>query len=342
MPSKKRLVLLSLSFFLISLFLPISVLADSDISVLVYDPEKYTEELFFELNFSTDSEGNTQTTVINVPTVRAGENQELGTIRISGKADINVPLFPGQKIRILMPPGIAYMQTPNENNYRNYIEWPESFDNKRNQIVDTEHEPGIKFVNATARSLTIEINNIDTTAEIMLFDFVFNKDDYSKVCLAPFFVDSKEYLQEADESLKRSEFFEQIERLLLVFSISSLMKTKADKNISYNDINEGDYHYYSPLIQSGYIKGYPDQELKNNENITRAEAISLVGRILDSNEKPAQFNDEVPEWAVRDINNAVAHRIIKGYPDGTIRAEQELSKFEALIILQNTLEVIGR
>lgn len=87
--------------------------------------------------------GNTVSTVLSIPTVAYGENQVLGTVRITGKPGIRVPLQEGQKIMAELDPGVCYMCTPTPENYRDYIDWPAIIDGQTNQITD----PGPHYEN---------------------------------------------------------------------------------------------------------------------------------------------------------------------------------------------------
>ena len=87
-----------LGFFLA---LPQSVKADTNLVITISDPDR----TIGEQNYA----GNTINTVLSNPVVHSGENCELGTLRITGKPEIAVPVLPGQRIKISLPKGVAYM-----------------------------------------------------------------------------------------------------------------------------------------------------------------------------------------------------------------------------------------
>src|SRR5665648_788507 len=105
-------------------------------------------------------------------------------------------------------------------------------------------------------------------------------------------------------------------------------------------------HWAEATIQSwvdnGLIKGYPDGTFKPDNNITRAEFISLVNRAFGYTETaPISFTDvDQNAWYVSAIAVAVNAGYISGYPDGTMRPDNPISREEAATIIMkiNKLE----
>lgn len=320
----------------ITLILPNQVGADTDIKVRICDPERIDDG-------EESEEGNTINRVLSAPRVSYGENRELGTIQIIGKEGIAIPLSEGQKIMLILPVGACYMQIPDESNYRNYVEWPELFEGKKNQIYDIAGEPGIGFVAATARSLTIELKHVDSSGDIMLINLLFNQDNYSKTRLASFVEIAEEYQEHGEEAISRQEFFTHMAQLLELF-VASPLKPDNENIVAAEvlaDIDEGqaEIDKILPLISGGFVKGYPGGLLLPEQSISRAEAAHLAGWIFGVEAPiPAAFSDDVPDWAEKGINRAYAAGVIRGYTDGNFRADRLLSKVEAITILQNCLE----
>ncbi len=318
------------------LFSPTRVLADTDIKVRICDPDRINDE-------EDAQEGNTINQVLSAPAVSYGENRELGSVQITGKAGIAVPLSEGQKIMVILPWGTSYMQVPDESSYRNYVEWPEQFEGKKNQVCDSANKPGISFIAATPRSLTVELSHVDSSGDIMVINFLFNQEDFSKTRIASFVEIAEEYLEYWEGEISRREFFTHIARLVGPFSASPLKSINGNIVAAdlFADISEeqADIDRILPLIEGGLVKGYAGGFLQPEQSISRAEAAHLAGMLFGvAVSEPAPFKDSLPEWAQKGINKAYAARIIQGYPDGSFQAGQHLSKAEAIIILQNCLE----
>jgi hypothetical protein len=308
--------------------------ADTDLKVKVVDPNRPANQ--------DDSKGNTITECLEVLSVPMGENRVLGTVRTTGKPDIKQPLRPGQQVRVILPEGVCYMRTPDAQNYRDYVEWPPSLDGKQNQIYDSEKSPGIQFISATPRSLTIELVNIDTSKEIMVFDFVFNKPGYSAVRISPIIEKVQSYQGDSESTVSRQEYFNMVMDVLLPFSEGiDKLDTSAPVKIQFTDVP--DWPGFGPLVEAGYIAGYKEGTLKPDQAITRAEAACLLGRLFgDETRTPSPFKDALPQWAETGIISAAAQGIVTGYPDGTFQAQKALNKQEAILMLLNALETYSR
>lgn len=339
---QKKYILLSTAFIAvlaIILHFNSPVLADTDIKITICDPDR--------INADGPQEGNTINTVLSSPSISYGENRELGTVQIIGKPGIAIPVQEGQKIMVILPPGLSYMQVPDANNYKQYIEWPTQLNGKKNQICDADSKPGISFVDATPRSLTVEVSHVDTTGDIMVINVLFNQDNYSKVRVAPFIEVAEEYSTDTETEISRLEFFTCLAELTWPFSDSPIKLSDSDMMPEdlFTDVtgNEAGIYKIVPLIESDFIKGYEEGLLKPEQSISRAEAAHLAGMIFGTaTSTPAPFKDPLPIWGQKGINIAYNAGIIHGYPDGTFQPNNPLSRPEAIIILQNCLETYSK
>lgn len=95
------------------------------------------------------------------------------------------------------------------------------------------------------------------------------------------------------------------------------------------------------LTAAGKLKGYPDGSFRPTRAITRAEFISLVSRFAtptDTSSAGASFSDIAGNWAEESIRAAAAAGWIFGYPDGTFRPNQSITRAEAMTVLNRILE----
>lgn len=56
----------------------------------------------------------------------------------------------------------------------------------------------------------------------------------------------------------------------------------------------------------------------------------------------AQFNDEAPEWAEANVLGLFELGVIVGYPDGTFRGDQAISRFEMSVMLQRLINALEK
>ena len=81
-----------------------------------------------------------------------------------------------------------------------------------------------------------------------------------------------------------------------------------------------------------FISGYPDNTMKPNNPITRAEAAMIFWRLLISPEKSAPrastFSDVGENWFAQAVNYLASIKIIEGYPDGTFGPNRSITRAE--------------
>lgn len=111
----------------------------------------------------------------------------------------------------------------------------------------------------------------------------------------------------------------------------------------YNDVKLTDWfnNAISTLTNMKIINGYPDGGFHPNANITRAEFAAMAVRFFviteDMTYTRDAFTDIADSWANYYINMAYLLQIINGYPDGTYRPANPITRAEAMTIVNNTL-----
>ena len=97
----------------------------------------------------------------------------------------------------------------------------------------------------------------------------------------------------------------------------------------------------STLTNAGVLNGYPDGNFLPNSNITRAEFAAMAVRFFEGDDEEIKgdaFPDIKKHWANAEINLAYAKGIIQGYPDGTFKPDQPITRAEAVTIVNRVLE----
>ena len=97
----------------------------------------------------------------------------------------------------------------------------------------------------------------------------------------------------------------------------------------------------STLARMGIVKGYEDGTFRPNEPITRAEFGAIATRFFaetGATYEPGTFTDVTgDEWFANAIQDAVNLGLIGGYPDGTVRPNNNITRAEACAIVNRTL-----
>lgn len=110
---------------------------------------------------------------------------------------------------------------------------------------------------------------------------------------------------------------------------------------SYSDVAYGKWYNnpISTMSALGIITGYPDGTFKPNKPITRAEFAAIAARFDETQSgKSATFSDVIGHWAAKEIGIAYYNDWIKGYPDGTFKPDQNITRAEAMTMINRVLE----
>lgn len=92
------------------------------------------------------------------------------------------------------------------------------------------------------------------------------------------------------------------------------------------------------VVQRGIMQGYPDGNFRPNSPITRAEFTKMIAVIDNKPYGTAPFADVIGHWAERPIGAEYQAKRITGYPDGTFRPDNHITRCEAAVILNKIFE----
>lgn len=95
----------------------------------------------------------------------------------------------------------------------------------------------------------------------------------------------------------------------------------------------------SYMNELGLIKGYPDGTFKPEKNITRAEFAAMATRFANLTGTGVQSFVDVPSthWANDFIARAASYGWVSGYPDGTFKPENNITRAEVVTITNRML-----
>ena len=109
---------------------------------------------------------------------------------------------------------------------------------------------------------------------------------------------------------------------------------------SLSDVTRGQWfnHAVSTLSSMGIVKGHNDGTFAPNAPITRAEFAAIAARFDDKNTNTSsKFTDIASHWAKNEIGIAANKGWINGYPDGTFRPNQYITRAEAMTLVNRVL-----
>ena len=99
--------------------------------------------------------------------------------------------------------------------------------------------------------------------------------------------------------------------------------------------------YAKAMTELGIINGI-DGKFKPNEPLTRAQAVTIIGRTLPEEEDVLEIeaNDinDIPDWAYSHFEKLITYDIIHGYEDNTLRPNKNVTRAEAAAIIYNMIK----
>ncbi len=104
------------------------------------------------------------------------------------------------------------------------------------------------------------------------------------------------------------------------------------------DIVVPDFYYDRAIIKydGAIFTGYPDNTFRPDESMTRAQAATVLAKILGIDEDVKTeniFSDIDGHWAKKYILNVADYGILNGYPDGTFRPDAKIKRSEIASIV---------
>ncbi|MEM7552710.1 MAG: S-layer homology domain-containing protein [Cyanobacteria bacterium P01_A01_bin.84] len=102
--------------------------------------------------------------------------------------------------------------------------------------------------------------------------------------------------------------------------------------------------FIEALLKKQIIRGFPDGTFKPEAPITRAAFAAIIAKtfFLSTPKKIVQFNDiKANFWAEAAIYKAANMGFMSGFPDGSFRPGQNLTKIHAILALTNGLKLTG-
>ncbi|MEL7207705.1 MAG: S-layer homology domain-containing protein, partial [Actinomycetota bacterium] len=100
----------------------------------------------------------------------------------------------------------------------------------------------------------------------------------------------------------------------------------------FDDVHAG--HWAGVAIgwaaDSGVVSGYPDGSFRPEDPVTRAQFVRMLW-VASGSPEPAGASPypDTPAWSADAISWAAEHGIVRGYPDGSFRPNDPISRAAA-------------
>ena len=137
-----------------------------------------------------------------------------------------------------------------------------------------------------------------------------------------------------DDTIRPDGDMTRAEAIAVVARLQKLDLSDKTSNI-YKDTKAG--MWYNAAINAAFREGYllekEGENIRPNDKITRAELALLISHIDKKNDKVAPFEDVKGHKFESAINQAYGNERIKGYPDGTFRPDNSITRAEVATML---------
>lgn len=154
----------------------------------------------------------------------------------------------------------------------------------------------------------------------------------------PYLSANSKGLLEPDRKLTRGDVAD------IVYSLYGKPLSKLDTGVLEQFRDVSSQHEHAEAIafcaQLEYVNGYPDNSFKPERLITRAEFLSMALKLrsLPPVAGDAPFSDIEGHWAQSALETAFGNGMISGYPDGSFKPNQTISKAEAATVIARILK----
>ena len=108
----------------------------------------------------------------------------------------------------------------------------------------------------------------------------------------------------------------------------------------YSDVNAGDWfnNAISTLSNAGIVTGYNDGTFRPNQPITRGEMAKIIANFANLNKGTKSFTDLSGHWSKTYVELAAGNGWIAGYPDGSFRPDQKITRAETVTMINRVLD----
>lgn len=136
-----------------------------------------------------------------------------------------------------------------------------------------------------------------------------------------------------NHTVTRAEF------LKMAIMNASIDTSKYDGySVPFSDVEEDDWYY--EYVSAAYRLDAIDEDSRYNPDasISRVEALTLLVRLegVETDEESTRFTDiNSSDWYASTVRVATDYDVVEGYPDGTFRPENNLTRAEAAVMVDN-------
>jgi|GEM_PF-4834862 len=151
-----------------------------------------------------------------------------------------------------------------------------------------------------------------------------------------------------DQTFRPDRILTRAEAAALINRALGIPEGHEAETAAYPDMVKGrwDWGPLTGAVAAGYMHGYADGTIGADRAVSRQEMAVMLTRLVryDDDEAGAvtSFTDPLPGWSREAIGAAAAAGWMQGYPDGSFKAEQPVTRAEAVVILGRFMQAEGK
>ena len=145
----------------------------------------------------------------------------------------------------------------------------------------------------------------------------------------------------SDGSVRPARDITRAEVCMILFRLLAAENKEQPLPAKFSDVAPDAWYYQAVMyLESlGIVNGYPEGTFRPDQSITRAEFVTMISRFGEFDPSgSAVFPDVVGHWAEQDIQNVANKGWINGYPDGSFKPNNNLTRAEAITVINRMLE----
>ncbi|MCR8657086.1 S-layer homology domain-containing protein [Paenibacillus endoradicis] len=118
--------------------------------------------------------------------------------------------------------------------------------------------------------------------------------------------------------------------------------------LNYKDVQTSTNKWYvkeiGKAVQAGYVKGYEDNTIRPNDQITRQEAAVMLSNLVKGSEASSAdlsgFSDadKIAAWAKDSVAKVFDLGYIGGYPNKTLKPQNKITRAESVVMINRAME----
>lgn len=132
--------------------------------------------------------------------------------------------------------------------------------------------------------------------------------------------------------------------VMMIIGMLTVGAFAADPSDRFTDVAGSEYaDAIEALASDGIVKGIGDDKYGTNDTLTRAEAITVLGRMAGAEQKNTdRFSDvDNSSWYAGYVGWAVDNGIVIGTGDGLFEPEREITGYELDLMLSRYAKLVG-